>query len=68
MGDSSSSSKLRIIAASVPEPSLDLTLLSQSKTQITFSWIAGADGGTEIYDFEIFGDGGDDQLSVDNFV
>lgn len=68
VGDSSLSAKLRIIAASVPEPPINLTLLSQSKTFISFSWTAGNDGGSVIRDYEVFGDEGDDSVTVDNFV
>lgn len=68
VGESSPSSKLRIIAASVPESPLSLTLVSQSKTQVSFSWTAGEDGGTPIRDYEVFSDLGDPGLSQDSFV
>ena len=51
VGDSALSSKIRVIAASFPEPPLSLTLVSQSKTQITFSWTANDDGGSPIRDY-----------------
>ena len=68
VGDSSPSAKLRIIAASVPAAPLSITLISQAKTFVSFSWIAGDDGGTPIRDYEVFGDQGDSNLAVDSFI
>ena len=53
----------------VPDPALDLTLVSQSKTQVTFSWtVPNGDGGSPIRDYEVFGDEGNAGLANDNFV
>jgi hypothetical protein len=43
------------IAASVPKAPLDLTMVSQSTTSITFSWSTNAnDGGTPVTDYQVF--------------
>ena len=68
VGDSSPSLKIRVIAASVPSPPINLSLLSQSKTQVTFTWSAGANGGSIIRDYEIFGDEGSASLPIDDFI
>jgi hypothetical protein len=43
------------IAASVPQPPLNLEKVSQSTTSISFSWeVNGNDGGTPVTDYQIF--------------
>ena len=52
----------------MPDPAVNLLLVAQSKTQITFSWTAGDDGGSPIRDYEIFGDEGNPLIDVADFV
>ena len=68
MGDSNPSAKIRVIAAHFPDAPTALSLVSQSKTQIVFSWTAGNDGGSPIRDYEVYGDEGDTNLAVDDFI
>jgi len=62
------SSKIRVIAASFPDPPINLQIVSQAKSTITFSWEAGATGGSPIRDYLVYGDQGNTSLQPTNFV
>lgn len=68
IGDSSFSSKLRVIAASFPDAPISLSLVSQSHSSISFSWQDGWNGGSPILDYEVYWDGGNGGLAEADFT
>ena len=56
VGDSAPSQVKLMMAAAVPDPPLDITLVAQSPTEITISWTAPYNGGTELTNYKIWWD------------
>jgi hypothetical protein len=68
IGDSAFSTKLRVIAASLPDPPINLAKTSQTKTSLSFTWQNGNSGGSAITDYIVYWDAGNPALSTIDFV
>jgi hypothetical protein len=69
VGLSPFSSFVRIIAASVPKPPINLVRTSSTTTSVTFSWSQNADnGGASVFDYAVYWDAGDSTLPLAQFI
>lgn len=68
IGDGAYSSTIRIIAAAVPDPPINLAKISSTKTSVEFGWDPDANGGSPIRDYVVYWDAGDDTLAEADFV
>ena len=60
---------VRIIAASVPQPPVNLIRVSSTTSSVTFSWSPNAvNGGASVFDYAVYWDGGDSNLLPSQFI
>lgn len=60
---------IRIIAAAVPQPPVDLISTSSTTNSVTFRWSQNLiNGGAKVFDYAVYWDAGNSNLSVSQFA